>query len=46
MMDEVKVSNKAATKMKDEASERDKERDAEIDKYNKHKIEQEEIKIA
>ena len=46
MLDEVKVSNKAVTKMKDEASVRDKERDAEIDKYNKNKIEQEEIKMA
>ena len=46
MMDEVKVSNKAATKMKEEASEREKERDAEIEKYNKQKIMREEIKLA
>ena len=35
MMDEVAVSNKAALKMKEEAAEREKERDAEIEKYNK-----------
>ena len=35
MMDEVAVSNKAAMKMKEEAAEREKERDAEIEKYNK-----------
>ena len=35
MMDEVAVSNKAASKMKEEAAEREKQRDAEIEKYNK-----------
>ena len=46
MMDEVAVSNKAALKMKEEASEREKERDAEIEKYNKQKIAREEVKAA
>ena len=46
MMDEVAVSNKAAMKMKEEASEREKERDAEIEKYNKQKIAREEAKAA
>ena len=46
MMDEVAVSNKAAMKMKEEAAEREKERDAEIEKYNKQKIAREEAKAA
>ena len=46
MMDEVAVSNKAAMKMKEEAAERERERDAEIEKYNKQKIAREEAKAA